>query len=120
MLFYWHPLQRTVRIQGTVSKLSEEESDAYFQSRPYRSRIAAIASNQDEVIPNRECLETKFNKLIEQYQEGSFIPRPKHWGGYILSPTCMEFWQGRESRLHDRIIFTRVGTQEWKSDRLAP
>ncbi|XP_055388476.1 pyridoxine/pyridoxamine 5'-phosphate oxidase-like [Condylostylus longicornis] len=95
LLFYWHPLQRTVRIRGKVEKTSEQESDDYFGSRPLKSRLAAIASNQSSVIPDKECLQMRFTKLLEECDEDASVPRPLHWGGYRLTPTSIEFWQGK-------------------------
>jgi pyridoxamine 5'-phosphate oxidase len=118
ILFFWPELERQVRIEGKTTKISDEESDIYFKSRPIGSRIGANISPQSQVIPNREILEEKQLEFIKKY-EGKDIPRPSHWGGYILVPDMFEFWQGRESRLHDRLQFSLVGGQ-WKIDRLAP
>lgn len=127
LLFYWHPLQRTVRVQGCVAKVSPEESDAYFKTRPFLSRIAAVASNQSEVIPDKECLSAKYTKLLEDYSPDSVVPRPECWGGYRLAPIQIEFWQGGRNRLHDRLVFTRpadgpwpVDKEGWKLQRLSP
>lgn len=116
--FNWNELERQVRIEGVVEKISDEESDAYFEMRPVKSKLGAWASPQSYIIPNREYLEklvTDFNKKFE----GKIISRPKNWGGYIVKPHLIEFWQGRESRLHDRIQYTLIDTG-WEINRLAP
>ncbi len=118
LLFFWKELERQVRIEGAVEKISEAESDAYFHSRPEGSRIGAWASPQSRPIESRELLESRYLDLSEQYK-GKDIPRPPHWGGYIVRPYKIEFWQGRPSRLHDRILFTRH-ENAWKIERLAP
>jgi pyridoxamine 5'-phosphate oxidase len=117
LVFWWEPLQRQVRIQGDVEKVSAEESDAYFQSRNRNSRIGAWASEQSKEIPDREYLETRIAKFESEYNED--VPRPQHWGGYRVIPTRLEFWQEQPFRLHDRIIFTKHG-EEWRKARLAP
>ena len=111
--------ERQVRIEGTIEKVSPEESDEYFQSRPKGSQIGAWTSNQSLVIENREVLEEREKHLIEKFGDG-FIPRPPHWGGYKLVPTYIEFWQGRPSRLHDRIAYSLMKNSEWKIERLSP
>lgn len=118
MVFFWPELQRQVRIDGVVSKVSAEESTAYFHSRPAGSQIGAMASPQSTVIPNREVLEERVEELKAAYAEKE-IPRPEHWGGYLLKPDHIEFWQGRPSRLHDRITYTSVNGV-WTINRLAP
>lgn len=118
LVFFWKELERQVRIEGVIERVSTEESDQYFHSRPAGSRLGAWASPQSQVIKNREELE----KLTISYQEkfeGKDIPRPEHWGGYRLVPNYIEFWQGRSSRLHDRIAFTKTGNS-WSKSRLAP
>ena len=117
--FFWAELERQVRIEGLIEKVSAEESDAYFQSRPRGSQIGAWTSNQSMVISNREILEEREKHLIEKFGEGH-IPRPPYWGGYRLVPTYIEFWQGRPSRLHDRVSYTRVENETWKIERLSP
>ena len=117
LLFFWKEMERQVRIEGKVEKISEEESDAYFNSRPLGSRIGAWASPQSKVINDRTVIEDNVQKFTEEF--GEKIPRPPHWGGYLLVPVKMEFWQGRSSRLHDRILFT-LEDNSWKISRLAP
>ncbi len=117
LLFYWIELERQVRIEGTVVKTSDAESDAYFASRPVGSRIGAWASEQSKVIESRALLEAREREFSAQYGENP--PRPPHWGGYRLIPEAIEFWQGRPSRLHDRMLYTRVGT-DWTISRLSP
>jgi pyridoxamine 5'-phosphate oxidase len=117
--FLWLDLERQVHVQGSVERVSAAESDAYFAVRPYGSQIGALASPQSEVIVDRAALEERFQRLREQYPEGSVVPRPVNWGGYRLVPEKMEFWQGRRSRLHDRLRYTRV-EQGWEIDRLCP
>jgi pyridoxamine 5'-phosphate oxidase len=118
MVFFWPELQRQVRIEGMVSKVSAEESTAYFHSRPAGSQIGALASPQSTVIPNREVLQEHVEELKAAYAEKE-IPRPEHWGGYLLKPDHIEFWQGRPSRLHDRITYTSINGV-WTISRLAP
>ncbi|ATP56677.1 pyridoxamine 5'-phosphate oxidase [Pedobacter ginsengisoli] len=118
LVFFWPELERQVRIEGMVSKVSEEVSSEYFHSRPVGSQIGAMASPQSEVIIGRELLERKVEQLTTQYA-GQEIPRPLHWGGYLVEPTHVEFWQGRPSRLHDRIIYDFV-EGSWIINRLAP
>lgn len=118
LLFFWGELERQVRIEGKIEKLDKETSEAYFHSRPTGSKIGAIVSPQSQVIENREILETKMEEATEYY-EGKKIPKPAHWGGYIIKPTSIEFWQGRSNRLHDRIKYTLV-SGNWKIERLAP
>lgn len=117
LTFMWKELERQVRIEGAVEKVSAEESDAYFAIRPLGSRIGAWASPQSEVIPNRAWLEGRWDALAKEHGENP--PRPPHWGGYRVTPEFIEFWQGRESRLHDRIAYTR-DNDTWRIQRLAP
>ncbi len=119
LVFYWRELDRQVRITGQVSKVSRENSSNYFQSRPVGSRLAALASKQSEVIPDRKGLEERFKQLAEQYQEEE-IPLPSNWGGYRLSPSMIEFWSGRPSRLHDRLRYTRQPNNDWRIERISP
>lgn len=118
LLFYWHELERQVRIQGRVEQLSVAENDNYFQSRPLASRLGAIASMQSEPIDSREQLEARYAQVVEQY--GEHPVRPAHWGGYRLVPDYLEFWQGRPSRLHDRIAFVLGANGTWEHQRLQP
>lgn len=120
MTFNWLELQRQVRIEGTVTKLDEDRSLEYFQSRPRGSQIGAWASPQSQVIPDREVLVKAVDKLEKEYNGFEKLPKPPHWGGYILKPSKIEFWQGRRSRLHDRIVFSMCCEKEWKVERLAP
>lgn len=119
LVFWWPTLARQVRIEGGVERVSVEESDAYFRSRPRGSRIGAIASPQSRVIENRDLLAGRVVALEEEYREKEEIPRPHHWGGYRLRPALVEFWQGRESRLHDRLQYRREG-DGWIIERLGP
>lgn len=118
LVFFWKELERQVRIEGTISKVSAEESDAYFNSRPAGSRIGAWASPQSKVIASRQVIEKKVQELEKDF-DGKTIERPQHWGGYVVMPQVIEFWQGRPSRLHDRIRYTKV-ENGWKIERLAP
>lgn len=118
LLFFWKELERQVRIEGTIEKVSAKESDDYFASRPAGSRIGAWSSPQSSVIEDREFLEE--NEIAFKAKFGDNIPRPEHWGGYIVKPERIEFWQGRSSRLHDRIKYTRLQNNTWKIERLAP
>jgi len=118
--FFWHGAERQVIIKGEAQKTSEAISDNYFQSRPDGSKLGAIVSNQSEVIPSRGYLEKNLKELENQYQESMVIPRPTHWGGYLVVPHEVEFWQGRPNRLHDRIRYTVQGDYSWKIERLSP
>jgi pyridoxamine 5'-phosphate oxidase len=119
LVFFWKELERQVRITGLIEKITAKQSDDYFQSRPEASRIGAWASPQSRVIEDRDWLDEKFNELVNK-MEGTAIPRPPYWGGYIVKPVVIEFWQGRPSRLHDRIQYTLEENGEWKIERLAP
>lgn len=118
LTFFWPELERQVRIEGKLTKVGEQTSNVYFASRPRASQIGAWASPQSEEIPNRGILETREKDFLKKF-EGVAIPRPDHWGGYELIPDKVEFWQGRKSRLHDRIIYYRENNG-WKRKRLAP
>ena len=119
LLFLWKKVQRQVRISGVAQKISKEESEAYFHSRPKGSQIGAWASPQSQVIADKSVLETRTSKLIEKYKDVDELPLPDFWGGYIMKPQSMEFWQGRPNRLHDRLRYTLVDGN-WKIERLAP
>ena len=118
LLFYWSRLWRQVRIEGVVEKISAAESEEYFQSRPLGSKLGAWASNQSEVVDRRETLEARFAELQERF--GEDVPRPEHWGGYRLRPNSIEFWQGRENRLHDRLRYRLQEDGAWVIERLGP
>ena len=119
LVFFWKELERQVRITGFVKKISATESDVYFKSRPVASQLGAVASPQSQVIENRSWLTAAYNKLAEQTNEED-LQRPSHWGGYRVQPVIIEFWQGRASRLHDRLQYTLDEKGSWKIERLAP
>lgn len=119
LVFFWKEIERQVRITGLVSKISTRESDEYFNTRPESSRIGAWVSPQSRVIESREWLDQQFNTLVSK-MEGSAIQRPQYWGGYIVNPVMIEFWQGRPSRLHDRIQYSIEEDGSWKIERLSP
>ncbi len=118
LVFFWKELERQVRIEGVIEKVAATDSDTYFNSRPPGSRIGAWASPQSEVIAGREVIETNAGTYEKKFSDG-IIPRPSHWGGYILKPGLVEFWQGRSSRLHDRIQY-EASAAGWTIARLAP
>ena len=118
LLFYWPAVARQVRIEGTVEKVTAEESDRYFSSRPLGSRIGAWASDQSQPVTNREELEKRFAEYSEKF--GEQVPRPPHWGGYRVKPSTIEFWQGRDNRLHDRLLYRLQDNGSWLIERLAP
>lgn len=129
LTFWWAGSERSVRVEGDVARVSAAESDAYFQSRPAMSRLGAWASEQSEEVEGREVLEERWDKLMEEYMPGGKdaepvkeIKRPEGWGGYRLVPTMIEFWKGRSSRLHDRVVFEResAATKTWSQKRLQP
>lgn len=117
--FFWHAAEKQIIIKGKAEKIAENLSDGYFESRPRGSQLGAVVSNQSDVIENREVLEGKL-KALEQSFEGKTIDRPEHWGGYIVKPFEIEFWQGRANRLHDRIRYQLQEDYDWKIERLAP
>ena len=118
LTFYWPDSEREVCVAGTVSKLPPDESEAYFKSRPRGSRLAAWASNQSDVVADRAALEKKWNEMAARFPAD--VPLPPNWGGYVLKPERIEFWQGRLNRLHDRFCYTRQPDGSWKLERLAP
>ncbi len=118
-VFWWGELHRQVRVQGPVERVSEAEADAYFATRPRGHQLAAWASPQSELIPDRQVLEARMAALEQQY-EGRPVPRPPYWTGYRIVPHTVEFWQGRPNRLHDRLRYTREPDGSWKLERLAP
>lgn len=120
LVFLWHPFERQVRVEGRAERVGPKESDDYYRVRPLGSRLGAWASPQSEVIPGREVLEKEQAELTAKYADGA-VPRPPHWGGYRVRPTAVEFWQGRPSRLHDRIRFRQAeGDAGWVRERLGP
>lgn len=119
LTFFWGGLERQVRIEGTIEKVSKEDSEKYFHSRPKGSQVGAVVSPQSQEIESRELLEQKWNELEAEYADKE-IPKPSYWGGYILNPQLVEFWQGRPSRMHDRILYKKTDKKTWKKVRLAP
>ena len=121
LLFHWRaPAHRQVVVDGTVERLSAQESDAYFATRPHGSRLGALASRQSSVIESREELERRYEELAGRHPESEPPARPEWWGGYRVAPAAVEFWEGRPNRLHDRLRFRRLGGGDWKLERLAP
>lgn len=118
LVFYWDKLERQVRIEGQVVKVSPQESEVYFKSRPHGSQLGAWASQQSRVISGREVVEQKLQELSQRFTEGQ-VPLPEFWGGYLLRPKVIEFWQGRPNRLHDRLRYTRTA-EGWAIERLSP
>jgi pyridoxamine 5'-phosphate oxidase len=118
LVFYWRPLERQVRVEGPVERVSEPESAAYFATRPRGSQLAAWASQQSRPLRSREELDRRYAELEREY-EGRDVPLPPHWGGYRLHPEAIEFWEHRENRLHDRLRYTRA-REGWKAERLSP
>ena len=119
LLFYWGPLARQIRIEGSAEKVDEAESDAYFASRPRGSQIGAAASPQSRPLTDRQALERRVEEVVRRHQ-GQAIPRPSCWGGYRLRPSIIEFWQGQPDRLHDRLRYRREAEGQWTIERLAP
>ncbi|MXV15453.1 pyridoxamine 5'-phosphate oxidase [Hufsiella ginkgonis] len=119
LVFHWGELERQVRIEGTVEKLSKEESEIYFHSRPKGSQAGAVVSPQSQEITDRAALENQWEALEAKYAD-SEIPKPAYWGGYVVRPQVFEFWQGRSNRLHDRIVYRKADKKNWKIIRLAP
>ena len=119
LVFYWRQLERQICITGTVSRVSREESEAYFRTRPRGSQIGALTSSQSQGVASREVLERRFQQLMAEY-EGREVPLPPYWGGYRLSPATIEFWQGRSDRLHDRFLYRRQSGGPWQLERLSP
>ena len=117
--FWWGDLERSIRIEGIVEKVSTDESDQYFQSRPRGSQIGAWSSNQSQIIENRDKLEEQERNIIKKFEGLKIIPRPQHWGGFRLVPSRIEFWKGRSSRLHDRVVFIKTNNK-WQLERLQP
>ena len=117
--FFWQNSEQQIIIKGTAEKIAKNLSDGYFESRPNGSKLGAWASPQSEIVPSRETLEQQLKTLEEKFQNQE-IPRPKHWGGYLVKPVSIEFWQGRANRMHDRIRYTAQKDYSWKIDRLAP
>ena len=119
LCFFWDKLERTVRVHGGATRTTREESEAYFRQRPKRSQIGAVASNQSEAVAHREVLEKRFAEL-ETRHEATDVPTPPHWGGFRVMPETIEFWQGRRSRLHDRLRYRRDADGTWIIERVAP
>lgn len=119
LVFYWVQLDRQIRVEGSVERVTVAESDEYFQSRPRESQLGALASPQSEVVESRELLEQRFREFDEMYRDRE-VERPAHWGGYRLRPQRIEFWQNRSGRLHDRVLYERQADNSWSINRLAP
>ncbi len=120
LLFPWHPIARQVIVSGSVERVSREETAAYFRSRPHGSQIGAWASEQSAVVESRDELERRYETLDARHPEGTEVPLPPFWGGFRVVPSSLEFWQGRENRLHDRLLYEAVGADGWTVSRLSP
>jgi pyridoxamine 5'-phosphate oxidase len=120
LLFPWHPIARQVIVVGTVTRVPPEETEAYFHSRPHGSQIGAWASEQSSVVDSRDVLEKRYAELVARWPEGTHVPVPPFWGGFRVEPATVEFWQGRENRLHDRLRYVRDAAGGWSVERLAP
>jgi pyridoxamine 5'-phosphate oxidase len=120
LLFPWHDLERQVRVEGAAARLSREENQAYFDTRPRASQIGAWASPQSKVVPDRAALDAEYDATLARFRENDRIPVPPHWGGYRVRPERVEFWQGRRGRMHDRLRYRRTGPDGWLTERLAP
>jgi pyridoxamine 5'-phosphate oxidase len=120
LLFPWYPMERQVIVLGDAARISELESEKYFATRPWSSQIGAWASNQSEVLDSRETLEARWRDIAAKYPEGSPVPKPPHWGGFLVTPISIEFWQGRYSRLHDRLRYEKTTQSNWKLQRFFP
>jgi pyridoxamine 5'-phosphate oxidase len=119
LVFYWSPLHRQIRIEGQVERVADKEADEYFASRPHGSKISVWVAEQSTIIESREFMELRVEQLEKQYENGE-VPRPDTWVGYRVIPDSLEFWQGRENRLHDRVYYKRESTDTWSKCRLAP
>lgn len=121
LLFFWPELQRQVRIEGEIDKIAAEASDKYFHSRPKGSQLGAMASPQSTEVPSRGFLDERLDQLTKEYENSALVPRPPHWGGLVLKPDYIEFWQGRSNRMHDRLVYTSLNdNKEWAIKRIAP
>jgi pyridoxamine 5'-phosphate oxidase len=119
IVLHWPEFERQVRVEGTVERVERSKSEEYFRSRPYKSQLSAVLSEQSQIVASRDVLEHRMSELEASYSEGQ-VPTPEHWGGYRLVPSAIEFWQGRRSRLHDRLLYSRNVDGSWKLERLSP